>query len=72
MRANLRIFSGDSTPLLPPAPLVSARFGDLVAALHDAVRRNRTWLTDFEDDEIQVSEDLYDALIAYARMRPGA
>ena len=40
--------------------------------LSDAVRWNRTWLSDFEDDEIQISPDLYEVLQTYLHLRPGA
>lgn len=51
---------------------VSVRLADISRALLDAARRNRAWLDDFADEEIQVSPDLYEILAAYVRMRPGA
>ena len=33
--------------------------------LADAFNAQRTWLGDFEDDEITVSADLYEVLLAY-------
>jgi hypothetical protein len=45
---------------------------DITQALTDAARWNRTWLQDFEDDEIRVSPDLYEVLSAYVELRPGA
>jgi hypothetical protein len=37
--------------------------------LTDAVRSDRTWLYDFQDDEVTVSSDLYEVLQAYRRLR---
>jgi hypothetical protein len=48
------------------------RLGDVSQILADASRWNRTWLSDFQDDEIEVSQDLYEVLSAYLEMRPGA
>ena len=76
MRPRLRLFVGDeagSSYAEPtPAPTVSMSFGELSAVLLDALRTRRRWIDDFEDDEVQVSEDLYDVLVAYSRLRPGA
>jgi hypothetical protein len=37
------------------------------------VASNRTWLSDFEADEITISNDLFDVLQAYRHFRrPGA
>jgi hypothetical protein len=76
MRPRLRLFVGDEAgsdyvePSQPPT--VSMSFGELTAVLLDALRTRRRWMDDFEDDEVQVSEDLYDVLVAYSRLRPGA
>ncbi len=51
---------------------MSVRLGDITRALTDAARRDRTWLHDFEDDEIRVSADLYEIITACIEMRPGA
>ena len=51
---------------------VTVRLSDISRALLDANRWNRTWLSDFADDEIQVSTDLYEILSTYMRLRPGA
>jgi hypothetical protein len=47
--------------------------GEVLPLLADAVSSDRTWLTDFVDEEITVSSDLYDVLQAYRHFRrPGA
>lgn len=56
----------------PAAPEgVTVRLGDIAALLADAVHSDRTWLYDFQDDEITLSSDLYEVLIAYQFLRRG-
>ena len=42
---------------------------DVLPLLRDAVCSERTWLRDFEDDEITISMDLYEVLLAYQHYR---
>ena len=72
MRNRLRLFTGDDDVATATSEQVTVRLGDISRALRDAMRWNRTWLDDFEDDEVQVSPDLYDIISAYMRLRPGA
>lgn len=73
MRHRLRLFTGDEPDILPmPEPQITMRLGDITRALRDAGRWDRTFLQDFEDDEVRVSADLYEVLSAYMRLRPGA
>lgn len=72
MRPQLRLFTGDEETLTFPAPQMRVRLGDITQALADASRWNRTWLADFQDDEVGISADLYEILSAYLEMRPGA
>ena len=72
MRHRLRLFTGDETATPVVEQPVSVRLADISRALLDAARRNRAWLDDFADEEIQVSPDLYEILATYVRMRPGA
>ena len=52
---------------------VQVTLGDILPLLADAVASNRTWLTDFADDEITITTDLHDVLQAYRHFRrPGA
>ena len=52
---------------------VQVTLGDILPLLADAVASNRTWLTDFAEDEITISSDLHDVLQAYRHFRrPGA
>lgn len=74
MRPRLRLFVGDETgsTYTEPTQTISMSFGELAAVMLDAIRTRRRWIDDFEDDEVQVSEDLFEVLSAYSRMRPGA
>jgi hypothetical protein len=47
--------------------------GEVLHLLVDAVNSGRTWLPDFEEDNITISTDLYEVLLAYEHYRrPGA
>jgi hypothetical protein len=72
MRPRLRLFTGDDEVSTLPNPAVSVRLGEIVYALSDAVQSNRSWVNDFENDEIQIPADLYDVLSSYMHLRPGA
>lgn len=74
MRPKLRLFTGedDADIMTSPEPQKSVRLGDITQILAEAYRRERTWLMDFENDEVRVSEDLYEVLSAYWRLRPSA
>lgn len=73
MRPRLRIFNGeDDGALAVESPRVSISFGELSRIVAEARWSDRTWLSDFEDDVIDLPEDLYDVLTAYRRLRPGA
>lgn len=46
---------------------------DVLPLLTDAVQSARTWLRDFGDDEVTISMDLYEVLLAYKHYcRPSA
>ncbi len=46
---------------------------EILPLLADAVQSKRTWLRDFEDDEITISMDLYEVILAYQHYcRPSA
>ena len=60
-------------PRVPLAPAghntVTVSVGEVLPLLADAVASQRTWLSDFEDDEITISADLYEVLLAYQYFR---
>jgi hypothetical protein len=51
---------------------VDVSLGEIFPLLADAVNSQRTWLRDFEDDQIAVSTDLYEVILAYQHFRPSA
>ncbi|HMP01943.1 MAG TPA: hypothetical protein PKD86_18410 [Gemmatales bacterium] len=71
MPAHLRVFPRVHDDADQPAT-VRIRLGDLFPLLVQAHRGNYLWLNDFEDDEICVTEDLYDILRAFRSYRPSA
>jgi len=76
---KFRVYTGpESDPVgmleaLTPERGVKVTLGEILPILADAVASNRTWVSDFETDEVTVSSDLYDVLQAYRHFRrPGA
>jgi hypothetical protein len=55
----------------PPAT-VSVRLADLLPLVALAHRQNFLWLQDFLDDEVVITEDLYEVLRAFKCTRPSA
>ncbi|MBW3600890.1 MAG: hypothetical protein KY475_26940 [Planctomycetes bacterium] len=75
-QTHLRVFTGDEEELsLPTAPrpaesdTVQVCLGDVARLLADAVHSDRTWLYDFQDEDITVSADLYEVMLAYRFFR---
>jgi hypothetical protein len=77
---KLRVYTGPEAespnlsllaePLDPNTVRVS--LGEILPTLADAVASDRTWLSDFAEDEVTISSDLYDVLQAYRHFRrPG-
>ncbi|MFN0199553.1 MAG: hypothetical protein ACKVT0_22605 [Planctomycetaceae bacterium] len=71
MRPRLKVFVGDECDSYAPEK-ISVRLGDISQALADAVVRNRTWVYDFADDEVQIPSDLYEIISTYWNLRPSA
>lgn len=73
MRPKLRLYTGeDDGGVGLETPKVPMTFGEFTRIVAEAGHFDRTFLSDFRDDEIQVPEDLYEVLTAYWRLRPGA
>ncbi len=72
MRPRLRLFVGEEQGGIVAEPPVTVTLGEICKLLTDAVRSDRTWLTDFRDDEVQISADLYEVLSTYVHLRPSA
>lgn len=77
---NLRVFYGPNDELLDnnsaaesarkrARETVSVPLTEIIPLLADAVRSRRTWLRDFEEDEITISMDLYEVILAYQYYR---
>lgn len=77
-RRHLRVYYGPQAelPTCTTAPetksdanTVTLPLGDVFPLLADAVRSERTWLKDFAGDEITISTDLYEVILAYQHYR---
>jgi hypothetical protein len=75
VRNHLRVYYGPPTDVCttiehkPARDEVSVPLGEILPLLADAVRNDRTWLRDFEDDAITISTDLYEVILAYQHYR---
>jgi hypothetical protein len=74
MRPRLRLFVGsdDTDTVAFPEPEVSMKLGDFTRILADAIIWDRTWVSDFADEDVRVSADLHEILTMYSQMRPSA
>lgn len=72
MRSTLRLFRGQDEAIAMSIPKKTMTFGQLTQLLTEAVDSRRTWVHDFADDEVAVTQDLFELLTAYSRVRPGA
>lgn len=52
-----------------PANTVTVALGEILPLLADAVQSRRTWLDDFAADDVTISTDLYEVLLAYQHYR---
>ena len=74
MAARLKVYNEfeEFETAYAPEPAVHVRLKDLIPLVEMAHRRNFTWLKDFLEDEVAISDDLYDVLQNFSRVRPGA
>jgi hypothetical protein len=76
-RSQLKVYYGPPAENREPGVLkdsapgnrVTLPLGEVLPLLADAVKSQRTWLADFEDDPISISTDLYEVLLAYQHFR---
>jgi hypothetical protein len=74
-RNRLRVYYGPEEPLTTITEASSARqmvkvpVGEVLPLLLEAARSQRAWLDDFSDDEMTISSDLYEVLLAYQHFR---
>ena len=72
---RLRVYYGpqETTAVISETSMardtVTVPLADVLHLLADAVASNRTWLRDFQDDEITISSDLYEVVMAYQHFR---
>ena len=74
MPAPLRVYPRSYEAPTPTAsePSVRVSLGDLLPLIALAHRHNYLWLQDFLDDEVCITEDLYEVLRAFRCYRPPA
>jgi len=75
-RSQLRVYYGPQNDICAAVnetkeskETVSVPLGEILPLLADAVRNERTWLRDFEDDQVTISTDLYEVILAYQHYR---
>jgi hypothetical protein len=73
---SLRVYYGPPDDAAPATPQTAPRretitvpLGEIAPLLADAIQSERTWLGDFEDDEVTISTDLYEVILAYQHFR---
>ena len=73
---HLRVYHGPTEDPAAAGPSstqqnrsVSVPLSEVLPLLADAFHSQRTWLRDFEDDELTISMDLYEVLLAYQHYR---
>ena len=71
---HLKVYHGPQTQTADINPnhtdsTVSVSLGQIFPLLAEAVQSNRTWLQDFSDDEVTISSDLYEVILAYQHFR---
>jgi hypothetical protein len=77
MQSRLKVYYGPPSESRSPVSTqpkgrketVSVPLGEILPMLADAVESNRTWLSDFGDDEVTISSDLYEVVLAYQHYR---
>lgn len=75
-RCHLRIYHGPeehavAEPLSagPSQNQITVSLHEILPTLVDAVQRNRGWIHDFDDDNVMISTDLYEVILAYQHYR---
>jgi hypothetical protein len=72
-RRQLRVFrTHEDDPRPSPQATVPIRLADLLPLIEDAHRERFVWLSDFLDDEVRVTQDLFQILQAFREVRPSA
>ena len=73
---RLRVYYGPDednvatlTDTIPMHESMTLPLGEVLPLLIDACRNRRAWLDDFADDQITISSDLYEVILAYQHFR---
>jgi hypothetical protein len=74
MATQLRLYqeAEDLDVMDQPTPTVHVRLGDLLPLVALAQKMNFTWLKDFLDDEVAITDDLHEVLESFRGSRPRA
>jgi hypothetical protein len=64
-----RTSRGSAPDTIPMRETVTLPLGEVLPLLMDAVKNRRQWVGDFFDDDITISSDLYEVLLAYQHFR---
>ena len=72
--SRLRVYYGPEEASASPATIplrgqVTLPLGEVLPLLAEAAASRRAWVDDFADDEISISSDLYEVLLAYQHFR---
>jgi hypothetical protein len=73
---SLRVYYGPPDDAVPSATqtnpareTITVPLGEIAPLLADAIQSERTWLGDFAEDEVTISTDLYEVILAYQHFR---
>jgi hypothetical protein len=74
--SRLRVYHGPDESSFEASPATiplhgqaKLTLGEVLPLILDAVKSRRSWVDDFADDEITISTDLYEVLLAYQHFR---
>lgn len=67
--SRLRVFRGPETTVTQNENQVTVPLSEILPLLADALQSRRTWLSDFSDDPVTISSDLYEVVLAYQHLR---
>jgi hypothetical protein len=71
MAVRLKLYSPPEEEVTEsPEPDIRVRLGDLLPLVAVAQRMNFIWLKDFLDDEVAVSNDLYEVMQTFHASKP--
>jgi len=70
--SHLRVYYGpeDDTAVAAPAhDTVNVPLDEIIPALVDAASSGRAWIQDFAEEQVTISTDLYEFILAYQHYR---